>query len=212
MTTRVLCVDAGGVLFNNVTEDSPFLAQLAGHCGIEVTALRDGLDNCDGYYETGAQDVADVIGGIVKQAGGAFIPPRSVILTAYQQCVVPKLPALADLTMLRREYPQLRLILANNEARAFDEVKNESYGHLALFDVICSSWRLGAVKPTDEYFDAMYAAIGTTPVEIGFIDDNLSVLNAVAARGMHPISASTAWPELPLRAWLNGLSEFPNEL
>ncbi|MEI5100655.1 hypothetical protein RB200_21690 [Streptomyces sp. PmtG] len=69
-----LLVDAGGVLFNNVTEDSDFLPQLADWYGVGTERLRQEIDRRDAAYETNARGVFDVLADALAAAGAPGPP------------------------------------------------------------------------------------------------------------------------------------------
>lgn len=171
--TRALLVDAGGVLFNNVTEETGFLGELAARYGADPDKLRRALDRHDREYETGSRHVHGVLMNCLSAAGS-----RAVFLEQewtderYLESVRAYEPAFAALRRLREKRPDLVMALANNEAEHWDGLKNARYGHLELFDIVGSSWRLGTEKPRPEYFHKLLAACACLPGEAVFVDDN----------------------------------------
>ncbi|MER7011818.1 HAD family hydrolase [Saccharopolyspora sp. NPDC000359] len=183
-----MLVDAGGVLFNNISEETDFLALLAQRYHAQLPRLRRALDQHDHDYETDAAHVHQVLMTCLELAGGDcedFDGDHTDELylarvEAYPSCF-------EQLRALRALHPELVLALANNEAAHWDEVKNARYEHLALFDVIGSSWHLRAVKPTDEYFHRLLAAVGCDADEVLLADDNPDIVRAARLFGLNAV-------------------------
>lgn len=188
--TRALLVDAGGVLFNNVTEDTDFVARLAARHDVDPAALRREIDLRDAQYETDSRHVHDVLADSLRAAGARRggrdrgLPDGDWVDAAYRAGLRAHTVVFDFLRDLRARSPRPTIALANNEARHWDKVKDEVFGHLALFDVIGSSWRLGAVKPEDEYFARLCDACGCAPEDALLVDDNRSVIDAAARFGI----------------------------
>ncbi|MFH8991305.1 HAD family hydrolase [Streptomyces sp. NPDC017940] len=186
MTRGALLVDAGGILFNNVTEESGFLPELAERYGADADRLRAELDLRDAAYETNARSVFDVLRDALTAAGA----PRSTdldrerITALYLAGVRAHRPVFDALERLRAEHPGLVLALANNEAEAWDRAKNAEFGHFGYFDVLASSWKLRAVKPTSVYLERLLDACGCSRAQAVFVDDNPDVVSAVRDFGL----------------------------
>ncbi|WP_405590391.1 HAD family hydrolase [Streptomyces sp. NBC_01190] len=92
---------------------------------------------------------------------------------------------------MRRHRPDLLLVLANNEAARWDAVKERAHGHLALFDVVASSWRVGQVKPTPAFFAAVARHCGRPLDDAVMVDDNPEVIAAARQQGLGVLLADT---------------------
>jgi putative hydrolase of the HAD superfamily len=190
-------MDAGGLLFNNVTEETEFLPALARRHGADSSELRRQLDRRDSGYETGTRHVHEVLADCLTAAGAKANGLEQEWADAlYLESVRAYEAAFEALRQLRSERPDLVLALANNEAEHWDQLKNARYGHLALFDIVGSSWRLGAVKPGPEYFDRLLAACGCVPAEAVLVDDNPGNVDGARRFGMASVHI-TGPAELP---------------
>ncbi|WP_051852326.1 HAD family hydrolase [Streptomyces aureocirculatus] len=181
-----LLVDAGGVLFNNVTEESGFLPELAERYGADADRLRAELDRRDAAYETNARGVFDVLTDALAAAGAPETPDldRERVTALYLAGVRAHRPVFDALARIRANHPGLVLALANNEAEAWDRAKNAAFGHFGYFDVLASSWKLRAVKPTHVYLERLLDACGCSPAQAVFVDDNPDVVTAVRDFGL----------------------------
>lgn len=197
---RVLLLDAGGVLFSNVIEESGFLAILARRYDVQVAGLAARIEMRDSEYETGERHVHDVLRDCVAEAGGRNLSDWDPdwLDQLYLACVQAHHETFGALVALRRQRPALLVALANNEAAHWESLRDRRFGHLRLFDIIGSSWRVGAVKPRADYFSRVLGACGCAPSEAVLLDDNPEVIAAAAAFGLgtrlvsHPLQASAA--------------------
>ncbi|MCT1549635.1 HAD family hydrolase [Brevibacterium casei] len=186
------------MLFNNVIEESNFISLVASRYGINSVDLLAGLDKYDAEYETGQCDVVYVLAEVVSlhapQARDLVLADVEWLEYAYSISVIPRREAFAGVRSLRLRKPQVNLVLANNEAKRWDDVKNRRFGHFALFDELASSWRIGYVKPSQEYITAVASAFGTTISRLILIDDNPAVLSAAADQGLAGVAVIGQWP------------------
>ncbi|MFI5527204.1 HAD family hydrolase [Kitasatospora sp. NPDC051853] len=188
-----ILMDAGGVIFNNVTEETDFLERLAERHHADPARLLAELDARDAAYEVGRAHVHDVLTEALVAAGaptGLRVDPQWLD-ALYRDCVVPRPGAFAAIAELRRHRPDLLLVLANNEAEHWDAVKDRAHGHLGRFDVVASSWRVGRVKPTAEFFAAVAERCGRTLERAVLIDDNPEVTGAAGRLGIGTLLADT---------------------
>lgn len=182
---RALLVDAGGVLFNNVTEETDFVRSLASHHGADPSLLRREIDRQDYDYEVDARHVYDVLSDCLAKAGAkASIIDRTWTDRLYLSCVWEHRIVFDCLRRLHDSNPGLILVLANNEASHFDRLKDGRFGHFGFFEVIGSSWRLEAVKPSSEYFSRLLDACACEPHEALLVDDNPEVIAAATSIGI----------------------------
>ncbi|MFC5286630.1 HAD family hydrolase [Actinokineospora guangxiensis] len=203
MVIRVVLLDAGGILFSNVTEESDFLVELAERHGADLDRLAARLDARDGEYEVDRRHVHDVLIDCIAEAGGSRERWDADWVDARYRANVRAHPvAFAALGRFRDRHPGVLLALANNEAAHWDRLKDRDHHHLDRFDVIGSSWALAAVKPGEDYFDRLLAACGRKAEEALFIDDNADNVTAATRYGIHSVLATD--PEIAAGA-LSGL-------
>jgi putative hydrolase of the HAD superfamily len=180
---RAILVDAGGVLFDNVTESSDFMADVARTHGVDPRAVLAHVERLDADYETNRRSVHAVLAEGLERAGSHTSYDAAAVDRLYMASVVAHPPVFAELRRLRRR-DDVVLALANNEAERWDRLKDEAFGHLGLFDVVGSSWRLGYVKPSPEYFTRLLAACDCAPQEALLLDDNPAVVAGARAVGV----------------------------
>ncbi|MEU5271610.1 HAD family hydrolase [Streptomyces hygroscopicus] len=190
---NALLVDAGGVLFNNVAEETSFVPAIARRYAVDERRLLAGLLASAHVYERGAGHVHEVLRALLDEAGS----PRT---DAFDGDWVDRLYAdsvrcydanVAELAEVRRAHPELTVVLANNEAEHWDHLKNARYGHYRLFGRLCSSWRVGQVKPSAEYFAATLDRCRTEPREALMVDDRAAVIAAARDLGMRTLHISS---------------------
>ncbi|MEU9794635.1 HAD family hydrolase [Streptomyces sparsogenes] len=190
---RTLFVDAGGVLFNNINEETEFLARVADRHAVDRADLAWRAMAAARVYESGRKHVHQVFHRLV---GGHSWSGRGILDTwwldhTYMDCVRAYHDNARVLRELREELPDLTLALTNNEAEHWDRLKDEVYGHLSMFDVLCSSWRVHRVKPARAFFEEALSRCRTTADETLLVDDRLPVLRAGAALGLRTLHIST---------------------
>ncbi|MGV9883511.1 HAD family hydrolase [Streptomyces sp. NPDC003006] len=198
---RTLFVDAGGVLFNNINEETEFIARVADRHGVDRAELNWRAMAAARVYESGRKHVHQVFHRLVggyswSRQGQGQGRDRGVLDTqwldhTYMDCVRAYHDNARALRELREERPDLTLVLTNNEAEHWDRLKDEAYGHLGMFDVLCSSWRVNRVKPARAFFAEALSRCRTTPEETLLVDDRLPVLRAGAALGLRTLHVST---------------------
>ncbi|PWW60366.1 HAD family hydrolase [Actinokineospora spheciospongiae] len=175
---KVVFMDAGGVLFNNVLEETPFLASIADRYGLEERQFTRQVHVNAPLYESGRYHVHDVFRRIVGSDLNA-----KWLDELYLECVEPHRPNLAVVRQLRDSHPGVRIILTNNESAHWDELKNAEFGHYRLFDRLLSSWRVRQVKPSEDYFAELCRACPATESAL-LVDDRRAVLRVGARLGM----------------------------
>lgn len=185
----LLLVDAGGVLFNNVNEETAFLDRLAARYGADAAALRTVVAARQHEYEADARHAHDVLEECLRAAGwpGTGRLDRRWTDRLYLRSVRPHAPVFEQLAELRRARSNLTLVLANNEAAHWDSLKNLRFGHFDLFDVIGSSWALKAVKPDVGYFDRLLDMCQGDAGSAVLIDDRQTVISAAARHGIKAV-------------------------
>jgi putative hydrolase of the HAD superfamily len=191
----VLLIDAGGVLFNNVIEDSAFIEDVARTLGVSASQLLVAYAAEDHLFETNRVDVHDVLAGCLQQLGCRALGASDFarIDRLYAMSIVPNVHMFAALKNVRGRGHTL--VLANNEAERWDAIKHEMFGYFDLFDHHASSWKVRACKPTATYFERLDGLLHPHPrSQWHLLDDNVNVvaqaraLNVPATRyggGLH---------------------------
>ena len=182
---EAVLIDSGGILFNNVIENSTFIADAADVFNVDSDALRSRYVASDSIFERAEQGVHEVLIKCVYELAGRW--PSDCSLSQVDQLYIARTIAdeciFAALRSVRSAGQ--KLVLANNEAEHWDKLKNDAYGHLGLFDVIGSSWHLAAQKPEPAYFarlDEVLWPIGRKDWHL--IDDNPLIVAAAQAEGI----------------------------
>ncbi|MBH0780873.1 HAD family hydrolase [Nocardia bovistercoris] len=188
-----LLVDAGGVLFNNILEETCFVGELARRHAADPDRLMSNLRDRAHRYESGERHVHDVLRDTLAavDAAGADDFDGEGADRLYRACVRPYHENIAALEEVVRAHPRLTVVLANNEAEHWDDLKDADFGHYRHFDRLCSSWRMGRVKPSADYFAALLEHSGTRPERALMVDDRAAVIAAAEAMGMRTLHVRT---------------------
>jgi putative hydrolase of the HAD superfamily len=195
---KAVLVDAGGVLFNNVTEDSSFFERVGARYGVGGETIRAAYAAAEPVFERGGATAVDTIEAILSErgidAGDGF---RANVEGLYVSCVEPN-RAVFDWLRRRPGAETLGVYLANNEARDWDYAKQRAFGHFDLFDETFSSWKVGRVKPTRAYFGAVLHARGLAPSDALLVDDDAGCVAAAIGLGLRAVrfDAALGPPEL----------------
>lgn len=178
---KVVFLDSGGVLFNNILEETRFLGLIADRYDLDQLELANQVHRVAPLYESGQFHVHQILRGVVG-------PDLNLnwIDGLYLDCLRSHSANIAAVRELRRSHPDVRIFLTNNEAAHWDELKNEEFGHFQLVDDLLSSWRVGHVKPSPGYF-AELRRVCPVPAEALLVDDRRSVLDVGARLGMRTL-------------------------
>lgn len=186
-----LLIDAGGVLFNNVTEDSTFIADAAACLDLDPATMLAAYTSGEGEFEVGRRPVREVIDRGLRARGRLPMGDARwpVVERLYLEAVRPNRPLLR----LLAEYDgPATLVLANNEAEHWDRLKDRAFGHWGPFSRLACSWRLGACKPTVEYFDAVGRLLEPAPAHRWhLLDDHPEVVAAARRYGLRATLSTT---------------------
>jgi putative hydrolase of the HAD superfamily len=181
-------LDAGGVLFNNITEDSPFFDLLARRCGVDPAGLREAYARREDGVETGCTTGSDaVLAALTELSGSANDLSPDWVRRWYGECVRPEqrlLNYLAERRAAGAGAGGVRLTLADNEAYDWEMVKHGITRHLTLVDSLSSSWLLGLAKPGTAYFTAVLDRHQVDATEALLVDDNPVCLDAAHGLGI----------------------------
>ena len=140
------------MLFNNVIEETGFLEKVADLHEVDAAALESEYVLRERSFEEGNVTACKVIETIILELGCSNID-SAAIRECYRTSVCVVGSNLDDLHRYVSLGNRLPVVLANNEACDWDAIKHTETGYLDLFDCICSSWRMRAVKPSRCYFD-----------------------------------------------------------
>ncbi|MGW7695132.1 HAD family hydrolase [Streptomyces asiaticus] len=190
---RTLFVDAGGVLYNNINEETDFLARVADRYGLDREELARRATASARVYEAGRKHVHHVFQqllGVRSRPDGRTLDTAWLDRT-YMDSVRSYAGNFAALREIREERPDLTMVLTNNEGEHWDRLKDQRYGHFAMFDVLCSSWRIHRVKPARSFFAKALRRCRAVAEETLLVDDRGPVLRAGAALGLHTLHVST---------------------
>ncbi|HET7013162.1 MAG TPA: HAD family hydrolase [Streptosporangiaceae bacterium] len=193
---RTVFLDAGGVLFNNVGAESGFVAAIAERYQADQHVLGAELFAAAHRYETGAENVHDVIADVLGALDRSAHVDTARLDRMYLRSVRVHEPVLRAVRAIQRW--EVAVVLANNEAEHWDRLKDTRFGHLGLVDEVCSSWKVGHVKPSAEFFAAVMSACPGATSTMLFVDDRPSVLAVAADLGMRTLHAADP-AELPAR-------------
>ncbi|WP_405842088.1 HAD family hydrolase [Streptomyces platensis] len=191
---RTLFVDAGGVLYNNLNEETDFLQHVADKYGMHRAEFTRSVQESAPLYESGAEHVHQVFQRLVADGHGLPSGGRVDVQwldRAYLDSVRAYEDNFRALRELREGRPDLTLVLTNNEAEHWDRLKDEAFGHFAMFDALCSSWRIRRVKPARSFFVEALRGCRATAAATLVIDDRRTVLRAASALGMPTLHVST---------------------
>lgn len=183
---RALFVDAGGVLFNNITEETGFVPEVARRYAVDEHRLLRGVESSAHLYESGRCHVHEVFRRLLSEAG----TPRAAefdggwLDRVYEDSVRHYERNFDELVEVARRHPKLSLVLTNNEAEHWDLLKNNRFTHFRLFTQLCSSWRVGQVKPSEHYFTEVLRRCRVAAHQALLVDDRPAVIAVGRQLGM----------------------------
>lgn len=191
---QTVLIDAGGVLFNNVTEETSFVSDIARRYAVDPDRLLRGVQASAHLYESGTCHVHEVLRHLLEEAGSPLVDAfdGGWVDRLYAGSVRCYGPNVAEVAAVACAHPELALVLANNEAEHWDDLKNARYRHYGLFGRLCSSWRVGQVKPSAEYFAATLERCGAQPHEALMVDDRAAVITAARGLGMRTLHVTSS--------------------
>lgn len=193
---RTVFLDAGGVLFNNVGAESGFVTAIAERYQVDEHVLGAELFSAAHRYESGAENVHDVIADVLGALDRTAHVDTAWLDRMYLRSVRVHEPVFRAVRAVRRR--KVAVVLANNEAEHWDRLKDTRFGHLGLADAVCSSWKIGHVKPSAEFFAALVSACPGAASTMLFVDDRPSVLAVATDLGMRTLHVADP-AELPAR-------------
>ncbi|WP_094730823.1 MULTISPECIES: HAD family hydrolase [unclassified Rhodococcus (in: high G+C Gram-positive bacteria)] len=179
-------VDAGGVLFNNINEETDFLDRIAHRYGANPDGLASHVRLFQRDYESDDRHVHDVLSEGLRNSGSQFNDniDWTWVDELYLASVVPQRAVFEAILRCRSENSDIKFALVNNEAAHWDRLKNQTFRHFDLFDFACSSWLLGLVKPDLNYFDRVLSMCEADAKQCLLVDDRRDVVAAAARLGI----------------------------
>lgn len=177
--TRALLVDLGKVLVDydhQVTCD-----RLAEATGVPAGRLRPVLFGpLEADFDRGRLAPDGFFRACEKSAGLPRLPD-DVWTAAWRDIFVP-IPEAID--ALARVRPGVRRVLVSNTNELHWEGVLRVFDPADLVDALVLSFRVGAVKPEDAFWDAALAAAGCEAGECLYADDRPELVAAASARGI----------------------------
>ncbi|PFJ17146.1 hypothetical protein COD67_07655 [Bacillus cereus] len=188
MLKKLLLIDAGGVLYTNVTEETHFFQELSQQLDVPKEALLKIYQSHEDDFEPDNMGIVEVFQKAIILLGQDMekIKDFSWINELYLKHAQPFSEVFLLVNKLKK-YNLIKLALANNEARHWDEIKDSRYHHFELFDFIASSWSMKACKPEVEYFNRIMLSNNVKSSEMLLIDDNPEVIKAASQLGIDTI-------------------------
>jgi HAD superfamily hydrolase (TIGR01493 family) len=177
--TRALLVDLGKVLVG-------FDHQITCHRIAEATGASAGrlrpvlFGDLEASFDRGRLSQTEFFRACEERAG---LPRLSddVWTGAWRDIFHPLPDAIAALARVR---PGVRRVLVSNTNALHWEGVLRVFDPSEHFDALVLSFRVGAVKPESEFWDAALEAAKCEPGECLYADDRPELLNAAAARGI----------------------------
>lgn len=167
-------LDAGGVLFANVIEETPFLAALAARWGVDPDELAHNYTAAQPLLEVGRLGLDE----LWRDAGG----PLADAIEEYRRCLRPSAAAWQLAAWVRSL--GLPLVLANNEVREWDEVRERDFPSRPPFDHKLTSSAFGAAKPDGRFYAACLELAGSRPERTLYFDDDPDCVAGARALGI----------------------------
>lgn len=177
--TRALLVDLGKVLVG--FDHQLTCTRLAEATGASAGRLRSVLfGDLEAAFDRGRLSASEFFRACEREAGLHRLPD-DVWAGAWRDIFHPLPEAIAALARVR---PGVRRVLVSNTNALHWEGVLGVFDPRELVDALVFSFRVGAVKPETEFWDAALAAAGCAPWECLYADDRLELVTAAAARGI----------------------------
>ena len=203
--TRALLVDLGKVLVGfdrQVTCD-----RLAEATGVPAGRLRPVLfGDLEASFDRGSLSPAEFFRACEERAGLPPLPDEGWT-GAWRDIFHPLPDAISALARVR---PGVRRVLVSNTNALHWEGVLGVFDPRELVDALVLSFRVGAVKPEPQFWDAALAAAECAPGECLYADDRPDLVTAASARGIpgfvvHETGSFAA--ELDRRGLLSGAGD-----
>lgn len=177
--TRALLADLGKVLVG--FDHQVTCNRLAEATGVPAGRLRSVLfGDLEVAFDRGFLTAGGYFRACEQRAG---IPPLPdpVWTAAWRDIFVPLPEAIAALSRVK---PGVRRVLVSNTNELHWEGVLDVFDPRELFDTLVLSFRVGAVKPEDAFWDAALAAAGCEAGDCLYADDRPELVAAASARGI----------------------------
>src|SRR3989338_9883557 len=168
--------DGGGVLITGAAAQTRIA--LAAEFGFSESVEQE-WRTAYKEFETGNMSFEDFVARLSK--GRVTLEEIKELYCSFIQ----EIPGTMDI--LRHLQGKYLLVYANNEAREFDEWRNEKIDHFRYFDVRCSSWVSHRLKPDPAFFQYILEKIKLQAEECLFIDDKERNVLAAITLGIDSI-------------------------
>jgi len=183
---RWLLLDVGGVL--ELVDDDAWPARFSARW-----AARAGLTTGEAAERLAAADLPDastcegVIDEYWQRTGRALgLPPATVDeMTSDFWDEYCGHPNTALLDALRGLPARVRLAILSNSSDGARQQEERRYGFSTLFDPVCYSHEIGALKPDPNAFRIVLSRMGADAEDVLFIDDRPENVSAARREGMH---------------------------
>lgn len=179
---KILLLDAGGILFNRVTEDTAFFALSAEILGADAMVLAHDYHCRDQEFECDDIDVMDIFMSHLNRPTNPEVVAAEID-ACYMHCVQAQQWAF-ELVRHHKVNLGCKILLANNEARRWDCLKNRKWAHFDVCDGLVSSWVVRYCKPTPEYFHKICQLNWARIEDLWLVDDNPEVIEAAEKLGI----------------------------
>jgi putative hydrolase of the HAD superfamily len=180
VTWDSIWLDAGGVLFDNVLEETPFIAELAQQWGLDPSWLHGHYADAQPQLEVGRLTLRELwrgLGGASRAAGDV-----TAATAHYRRHLRPR----GDGWAFARWAASLGcpLVLANNEIREWDETREALFPSAACFQRKFTSWALGVAKPAVAFYAHCLGQTASRPERTLYFDDDAECVAAARSLGI----------------------------
>ncbi|MFQ5966527.1 MAG: HAD family hydrolase [Acidimicrobiia bacterium] len=180
---RVVLFDVGGVLLSNGWDRRQRL-KASEHFAIDSDELRERHDLVSAHFETGQLTLDEYLQRTVFHRARDFTPDDFFEFMKAQSEPYPEsLALLAGLA----ESGKYLLATLNNESRALNDYRIETFGLRDYFSVFLSSCYLGVRKPELRIFELARDIVHVRPDQCLFIEDRLLNVECAELAGITSI-------------------------
>lgn len=197
---KVILFDVGGVLFQREHKTpnghfGPFPLRFASQYNVDPSVYMKLRNKLWPAYKTAQISGKDfwtrIFEGLSLESDieGAFALYGSLLVV---------IPGIMDIVRELHERGWL-LVLTNNEAKEYDEMRDRALGLSRYFTFRFPSWKFGVAKPDPRYFEMVLERLGVPPESCLFIDDkenNVEVAKRFGIRGIVFLGAEQLRVEL----------------
>ena len=179
---QAVLFDADGVLQNPVEGGREKLASLCGSAVRKDEFLVDFLQS-EMPCLKGEADFAVTVAEVLKKWDSPFSVEQAIEI--HTKIVAMNLESLEVVRALRRSGVGAYLATNQHEYRA--QYMSEVFGYADIFDGEFYSCRVGSMKPSPDYFNAVLKSLPIPPERLLFIDDRERNVAAAQSVGIHGV-------------------------